>query len=276
MNIIVNKWDKYWYCTILQELPSKKAHWKNIRIVECLCSCWKIFISRLNNLRTGSTKSCWCFQKKQTSNKTLKHWLSGHRLYNTWYNMMNRCYSPYCKAYKNYWWRGIEVCSSRKKLKNFIHDMSETYKEWLTLERIDVNGNYCIENCSWVTPQQQHENRRNTILVSWVSLKSYCKSNNINYNNAYYFLKQWKDIEYIRNLTNTDLAITYKQMQKIITMINQLKTIFKNKYWKMHKAQRATVIYNYFCELQNKWMNTPIKRIATLTQFISDNQEYLW
>ena len=65
-------------------------------------------------------------------------------------------------------------------------------------------------------------------------------------------------------------------MQKIITMINQLKTIVKNKYWTMREAQRATVIYNYFCELQNKWMNTPIKRIATLTQFINDNQEYLW
>lgn len=64
-------------------------------------------------------------------------------------------------------------------------------------------------------------------------------------------------------------------MQKIITMINQLKTIFKNKYWTMREAQRATVIYNYFCELQNKWMNTPIKRIATLTQYIEENKQYL-
>lgn len=64
-------------------------------------------------------------------------------------------------------------------------------------------------------------------------------------------------------------------MQEIITMINELKTIFKNKYWKMHKAQRATVIYNYFCELQKKGTNTPIKRIATLTQYIEENKQHL-
>lgn len=64
-------------------------------------------------------------------------------------------------------------------------------------------------------------------------------------------------------------------MQEIITMINQLKTIFKNKYWKMHKAQRATVIYNYFCELQNKWTDTPVKRIATLTQYIEENKDFI-
>jgi len=65
-------------------------------------------------------------------------------------------------------------------------------------------------------------------------------------------------------------------MNELITMINQLKTIFKNKYWTMREAQQRTSAYVHFCELQNKGTETPIKKIAKLVQFIEDNKNFLW
>lgn len=67
-----------------------------------------------------------------------------------------------------------------------------------------------------------------------------------------------------------------KTMNELITMINQLKTIFKNKYWTMREAQQRTSAYVHFCELQNKGTETPIKKIAKLVQFIEDNKNFLW
>jgi len=64
-------------------------------------------------------------------------------------------------------------------------------------------------------------------------------------------------------------------MNELITMINQLKTIFKNKYWTMKEAQQRTSAYAHFCELQNKGTETPIKKIAKLVQFIENNKEHL-
>ena len=89
-------------------------------------------------------------------------------LWNTWQTMIGRCENPNRPKYKDYGGRGIEVCQE-------WHD-AETFGSWaeasgfqkgLTLERKDVNGNYCPENCTWATAKQQANNRRNTIFLEW-------------------------------------------------------------------------------------------------------------
>lgn len=83
------------------------------------------------------------------------------RLYRIWNNMRSRCENNKCPAYKNYGDRGIVVCEEWKTYKNFESwALHNGYSDDLTLDRIDINGNYCKNNCRWVTMKSQCRNRR--------------------------------------------------------------------------------------------------------------------
>lgn len=86
--------------------------------------------------------------------------LKKHRLYNTYMNMMRRCYNVNNKNYIEYGERGITVCERWHSIEIFIEDMYPSFKEGLTLDRIDVNGNYEPSNCRWVTKEVQARNTR--------------------------------------------------------------------------------------------------------------------
>lgn len=84
--------------------------------------------------------------------------------YITWMGMRNRCNNPSDKDYPNYGERGICVDSRWDDFNNFLEDMGER-PEGMTLERNDVNGDYCKDNCSWASRETQARNRRNTYLT---------------------------------------------------------------------------------------------------------------
>lgn len=88
------------------------------------------------------------------------HGLSKHRLYRTWTSMMTRCYNMNRDEYKYYGGRGISVSERWHNVVNFIEDMFPSFEEGLTLDRIDVHGNYEIENCRWVDRNTQTQNTR--------------------------------------------------------------------------------------------------------------------
>lgn len=90
----------------------------------------------------------------------ITHGYSNHRLYNVWINMINRCSNPTNGNYVLYGARGISVCKEWHDIKNFIDDMYPTFEEGLTLDRIDVNGNYEKENCRWCNATVQNRNTR--------------------------------------------------------------------------------------------------------------------
>lgn len=122
---------------------------------ECLCECGTHKLVRGSHLVSGATISCGCYRKDMMTT----HGLYKHPLYHVWGGMNSRCNDSNNKAYKNYGGRGVTVCDRWRDFKNFYTDVLPTYSSGLEIDRIDVNGDYCPENCRWVTPQQNNMNR---------------------------------------------------------------------------------------------------------------------
>lgn len=87
-------------------------------------------------------------------------------IYWAWKSMKQRCKNPKCKAYKNYGARGIKVCTEWEKFEPFLDwCLKNGYQEGLDLDRRNNNGNYCPENCRWISRKENVNNRRNTIFL---------------------------------------------------------------------------------------------------------------
>lgn len=135
----------------------------------CQCECGNCIEVMASNLRNGNTKSCGCLRKDIEHKSMFKHGEEGTRLYRIWQHMKYRCSnSPSNDHYGNYAARGITVCDE------WANDYS-TFAEWarqngysdeLTIDRIDVNGNYEPSNCRWATIAEQSRNKTTTFYVT--------------------------------------------------------------------------------------------------------------
>lgn len=135
----------------------------------CKCDCGKLKTVSGNKLRSGNTKSCGCFQESFRKSGIRKiHGMTNSRLYVTWSNIKNRCYNAKNYEYKSYGGRGIRVC--QEWLDSFPAFMAwaieNGYSDELSIDRIDVDGDYCPENCRWATVKEQSLNRRDNHLVT--------------------------------------------------------------------------------------------------------------
>lgn len=129
----------------------------------CQCECGNKIIVKTNNLNRKYTTSCGCLKGN------LKHKLSNTRLYNIWQNIKSRCYNKNHNYYYNYGGRGIKICD--EWLNNF-----EVFYEWsihngyddnLTIDRININGNYEPNNCRWTDRITQQNNTRKNKYINY-------------------------------------------------------------------------------------------------------------
>ena len=151
--------------TVIERTVStnKNAKWR------CECDCGNIVSVFGMDLKSEKTKSCGCIHSQQLAKRNYKHGLSYTRQINIWRAMKNRCYNSKSEAYHNYGGRGITVCDE------WLHDfktfydwaMANGYRDDLTIDRIDVNGNYEPSNCRWVNREQQANNQRGNHLVTY-------------------------------------------------------------------------------------------------------------
>lgn len=171
---------QFGYWTILREdTEREEKDNRKIKYCICRCKCGTVKSVNFNNVTRGLSKSCGCYKQETTRSRSRKHGKTGTRLYQTWINMRRRCYEKTNKRYKNYGGRGITVCDEWQGEKGFVK-----FSEWAmrtgydetakygtcTLDRIDYNGNYCPENCRWVTIQEQNVNRTNNVYVTYAGI----------------------------------------------------------------------------------------------------------
>ena len=91
-------------------------------------------------------------------------------MYRIWANMKQRCLNKNRDDYGNYGGRGILICEKWLVFEGFREDMFEGFENGLSLDRIDVNGNYCKENCRWVTRKVQGNNTRRNRVVEYLGI----------------------------------------------------------------------------------------------------------
>ena len=100
---------------------------------------------------------------------SVSHRMTGTRIYRIYKSMKTRCLNKNSKHYKNYGGRGIKICDEwlgEHGFENFNNWAVENgYKENLTIDRINVNGNYEPSNCRWIELKLQARNRTNSVYL---------------------------------------------------------------------------------------------------------------
>jgi hypothetical protein len=145
------------------------------------CDCGNEKIIRKDIVKCGASKSCGCLndetRRKRFINNTLslEHGMSGTQFYKIWDGMKDRCIYKNSYKKKYHGGRGITICNKWLKFENFRDDMYKSYLEHLekfgskdtTIDRINNNGNYCLENCRWATHKEQSNNTRANRIITY-------------------------------------------------------------------------------------------------------------
>ena len=141
---------------------------------KCKCDCGKEKIIRKCHLTNGKIVSCGCFHNEKIGNSRRKHGFSHkERLYSVWLNMKDRCYNPNNNHYESYGGRGITVCeewmneylSFRNwcKENGYVEEIRKSGRNNITIDRINVNGNYEPNNCRFISNKENCLNKRDTM-----------------------------------------------------------------------------------------------------------------
>lgn len=195
-------------------------------IWKCKCDCGNIKNVIYGSLLSGSTKSCGCLLKENGCPP--KHGLSRTRIYRIWNNMKKRCYNENNKDYSNYGGRGIKICNEwldeKKGLLNFYNwAMQNGYKDDLTIDRIDNNGNYEPNNCRWADNRTQSNNKRNCYYIT--------------YKNNTHTVAEWSKILYICESTIRE-RIKLKFPVSLILYKGRINPKIKKEYMKNEKSNK--------------------------------------
>ena len=150
-----------------------KALWR------CRCECGNEVIVLGDNLRRERTTNCGCYQRECAVESHTTHGMSKTRIYSVWSDMLKRAgviKGASEEVKHNYQDRGITVCDEWLVFEKFRDwAIPHGYKEGLQIDRVNNDAGYCPENCRWVTPKENTNNRRNTIrLEDGTPLAMFC------------------------------------------------------------------------------------------------------
>ena len=176
----------------LIEKNSKATLWA------CLCDCGNLSIVRAGNLKNGHTKSCGCFSSEQSRERVLKRERPANikRIHEIYRAMKKRCYTESHPHFGRYGGRGILICdewlSSKEAFTKWA--LSNGYSDNLTIDRIDVDGNYSPQNCRWATYREQMRNKSSTAFVEYdgelLQLQDFLDKHGLSYNRYYHCVKK--------------------------------------------------------------------------------------
>lgn len=212
---------KFGRLTVIEHKGSDK---KNQSLWRCVCDCGNEHITTGHQLIRGACKSCGCLKNELSSERLKKHGGSRSRLYRIYEAMKQRCYNENHNHYKNYGGRGISVCDEWKNSFEAFQRWAihNGYNENLTIDRININGNYDPQNCRWITNFEQQQNRTNSHIVKYkgekFTISQLARKSNMKPNVIERRLKSGWDIETainqpIRKLNRKDKKQEEKQCQ---------------------------------------------------------------
>lgn len=209
----------------------------------CKCVCGEIKEIDAYNVLSGKSTSCGCVRDLETKKRMTKHGQKRTRLYNIWCGMKERCNNPNSQAYKDYGSRDITICDEwNNDFMNFYQwSIENGYEENLSIDRIDVNGNYEPSNCRWATTDEQCNNRRNNIKITYngktQTLFQWCEEYGLEYR---MILARYHNPNF-QNKSIEELLFTPNQKQILITYKNETHTISE---WSKLTNIRHNVIFD--------------------------------
>lgn len=225
---------------------SKNHYWK------CKCDCGTEKEVRGSSLTSGGTLSCGCLISEFNRRTKTTHGGKNTRLYRIWGGMKNRCGNEREEAYKDYGGRGIKVCEEwERDFSNFYKwAMENGYSKELTIDRIDVNGNYCPENCRWVNMKIQCNNRRN--------------NHRVTYKGRTQTIAEWEnELGFKKDILSTRLSNGWSVEKAIETPYKQRE--FKHNYKEIKERkvciEGGTYTLREWCKIMGLNARTIVKRI---------------
>lgn len=229
MNIIGKKFNKL---TVLEETDkyNKSGH----KLFLCRCDCGGKILTSKSALQRGDNKSCGCLRGNM-------HGMSNTRIYKLWQDIKKRCYNENNRAYKYYGGRGIKMCEEWKNdfLSFYNWAINNEYSDELTIDRINVDGDYEPNNCRWVTNEIQANNKTSnryfTIDNETKSLADWCNIYNKRYLTVHHRLSRGSSIE-----EALDIKEFQRKREKLLELNNEKKTLVE--WCKIYKVEYPTAL----------------------------------
>lgn len=159
--------------------PAKSENGKTRWLCKCDCGNEKIIITQVLG---KNTNSCGCLQQQNRKEIHITHNMTGTRIYNIYRGIKQRCYNTNNQRYNYYGARGIKMCDEWKNdfMVFYNWSMQNNYNDDLSIDRINVDGDYEPNNCRWVNIKKQANNRSTNRYIA--------------YNNETHTLKEWSEI----------------------------------------------------------------------------------